>query len=315
MEKRRGKSEQRGLATFTTVSYPSFLSPDHPNMTSSTVMREIGNGFGVALRHPTRLMQRWIQRAHPGAQLPMLEIGCADGVASLRALSRGAAVIANDINTDMLEEMRSRAAAGNAHAQNQDEPHMREQRQGSLASVQSAAMPLASSAPSALTLLPGTFPAVLSQLPTGSVGDTLSSNVIHFLSPDALRAALSELRRVMAPSATLFLECDSPHMNTALRWPYLLRRALCATHPGFFIFGNRVAAEDATAFPLPRSALPPRLSAMRHYHMLEPAFLQQCLQEAGFEVQRCELTPPSDADPLGLALDGREVLEAEAVVA
>jgi SAM-dependent methyltransferase len=261
------------------------------------MFRVVSNGYGVALRQPSRQMQRWIELASPKNTLPMLEIGAADGVATLAALRRGAAIIANDLNVEFLNELKGAAAAATPEA----------------ASERQAGRPGWGTLADGLTLLPGSFQASLTQLPRGSVGHVLSANVFHFLSPDMMREGLRELHRVMQPGAKLLLEADSPLARTPLRHIYHLRRWLGATHPGLFLFGARQDAGDTEALPLPRRFLPERLSAVRHYHMLDPDILGRYLEDAGFRIERCELTPTMPGDMLNLTLDGREVAEAVAV--
>lgn len=258
------------------------------------MFRVVSNGYGVALRQPSRQMQRWIELASPKNTLPMLEIGAADGVSTLAALRRGAAVIANDLNVEFLNELKEQAAAATPEAASACRAGW-----GTLAD--------------GLTLLPGNFQSSLTQLPNGSVGHVLSANVFHFLSPDMMREGLRELHRVMQPGAKLLLEADSPLVRTSLRHIYRLRCWLGATHPGLFFFGARRDAGDTEAFTLPRRFLPARLSAVRHYHMLDPDVLGRYLEEAGFQIERCELTPIMPGDVLDLALDGREMMEAIAV--
>ena len=117
----------------------------------------------------------------PAAPGPALDIGAAYGVASLAALSRGARVIANDIDDRHLEILRGRAPE---HIQ------------------------------SRLSLMPGSFPDGIDFAPE-SVGAVLICRVMHFFDGPAIERAAAKAMRWLAPGGKVFAVGETPFIGTA----------------------------------------------------------------------------------------------------
>ncbi len=107
---------------------------------------------------------------------PVLDMGCAYGVATRAALDRGATVHACDMEAGHLEILREEVPA---------------EQQARL--VTSA----------------GTLPDV--EFPEGAFGAILCSRVLHFLLADEIRATLTKMHAWLRPGGRLFLVADTPY--------------------------------------------------------------------------------------------------------
>lgn len=130
---------------------------------------------------------------------PVLDIGCAYGIASLAALATGASVIANDIDGSML------------HALEAQVPHAARHR---------------------LTLLCVSFPHEL-ELPPDSLDAAHASNLLNFLRGDEIDSGLAKLFCWLAPGGRIFSISGTPwaanvrrfipvfeqRLAKGLRWP------------------------------------------------------------------------------------------------
>lgn len=145
------------------------LSPaDHysiptPNQRGRTtaVLNEINEAFVAHAAHCRR---------------PVLDLGCAYGIASLAALATGATVIANDIDEAMLRTLQTRCPPG-------DRPR--------------------------LTVLRAAFPHGL-DFPADSLDAVHASNLFNFLRGEDIDFGLAKLRRWLAPGGRLFLISGTP---------------------------------------------------------------------------------------------------------
>eukprot|EP00056_Hartaetosiga_gracilis_P003520 m.64473 g.64473 ORF g.64473 m.64473 type:complete len:452 (+) comp11485_c1_seq1:116-1471(+) len=163
------------------------------------------NEFGVSYTSPTRIMLDWIQRATEQLVAPMMEIGCAYGVATLDALARGAGVFAIDIDKDHLESLADSAAKHGVPVEQ-------------------------------LWCVQGKVPDVLDDMEDESVSHVLAANVLHFLTPKELTETLKHLHRLMSHDSYLYIEVDSPFINGLgpLYYLYILKKALGFKFPGYF---------------------------------------------------------------------------------
>jgi SAM-dependent methyltransferase/GNAT superfamily N-acetyltransferase len=113
-------------------------------------------------------------------KFPVLDIGAAYGVATIPALEAGATVVANDISSEHLDELRGRTP-----------PRLLER----------------------LTTLPGKFPGEL-VFPPESFDAVHASQVLHFLTPDEVAAGLEAAFRWLRPGGRLFVLAATPYQAT-----------------------------------------------------------------------------------------------------
>jgi SAM-dependent methyltransferase len=139
-------------------------------------------------------------RAAADATYPVLDIGAAYGVATIAALEAGATVVASDLDVHHLDELRARAARA---------LHPR------------------------LTTVPGRFPDALSFSPE-SFDAIHCSQVLHFLTPEAVVAGLHLAFQWMRPGAKLFVVAATPYQATHCGFvtEFLRRKAGGARWPG-----------------------------------------------------------------------------------
>lgn len=109
-------------------------------------------------------------------QRPVLDIGCAFGIASLAALATGAVVIANDIDDAMLRTVQEQAPPA-------DRPR--------------------------LELRRAAFPHEL-DFPPGSLDAAHASNLLNFLRGEEIDAGLAKLHRWLAPGGRFFAISGTP---------------------------------------------------------------------------------------------------------
>lgn len=110
------------------------------------------------------------------AELPVLDIGAAFGLASLAALDAGATVIANDLDP--------------AH----------------LAAITNAVKPEQSAR---LRLAPGRFPRQL-RFAAACLSAVHASNVLHFLTGPQLQSGFASISHWLAPGGKLFVQASTP---------------------------------------------------------------------------------------------------------
>lgn len=108
--------------------------------------------------------------------LPVLELGCAYGVASIPALEAGARVTASDMEPRHLEILKDKVPAhllGN------------------------------------LELVVATLPQA--EFPAGRYGAILCSRVLHFLSGEDIETSVRKMAQWLAPGGRLYLVADTPY--------------------------------------------------------------------------------------------------------
>ena len=111
------------------------------------------------------------------ARLPVLDLGCAFGVAAHAALAAGATVIANDIDPFHLEETARNAPPGTSDR---------------------------------LRLAPGAFPAGL-DFDDGSLALVHASNLLNFLKGEEIDAGFASVFRWLAPGGRFLSMSGSPY--------------------------------------------------------------------------------------------------------
>jgi SAM-dependent methyltransferase len=132
-----------------------------------------GHGFMELELNPTS--QRLVERA-AGLDGPLLDLGCAYGVATLAALSRGASVVACDMDKRHLRVLRRRA------------PRRHRAR---------------------LSTIAATLPDV--DFPPQSFAAVHCSRCLHFLRPEELRIALRKMRQWLRPGGQAYLVTTTCH--------------------------------------------------------------------------------------------------------
>lgn len=133
------------------------------------------NGTGFMFEVLDGYASSWIQQAD-GSNAPLLEIGCAYGVATIAALEAGAQVVACDMEPAHLQILRSRAPAA-LHAR--------------------------------LDCVAGRLPEV--EFRDGRFAAILCSRVLHFLSGPEIDAAVAAMARWLRPGGHLYLVSDTPY--------------------------------------------------------------------------------------------------------
>ncbi len=136
------------------------------------------NQMGFMTTKPDEFSQQLIDYAAQASE-PMLEIGAAYGVATIRAIEQGAVVIANDLEPKHLEILQQKLPE-----------NMRNQ----------------------LILKPGRFPDELN-LPTSTVSCALACRVIHFFDGDTIRHALAKLYDWIKPGGKLAVVVETPYVK------------------------------------------------------------------------------------------------------
>ncbi|EGD76883.1 hypothetical protein PTSG_08230 [Salpingoeca rosetta] len=251
---------------------PDAASPSHPTPapqpeTPHSNYTVTSNRCGMMSNEPSAFMHTWIARAESNPQQPMMDIGCAYGVATLGALEKGARVIAIDLEPNHLASVQTAA-------QHRNIPKAR------------------------LRCIEGGVPETLAELRSGSVSHVLAANVFHFLSPTALTRTLKSLHRVMASESFLHIQVDSPFMRGlgAFYYVYALRKFLGHHFPGYLPIPES----------LQRHMFPDYLH-VRRYQVMDADVLRAAVERAGFEIVRAGYEPVDDeSDILGISLDGRE---------
>ena len=133
------------------------------------------NGTGFMFEIRDRFANAFIEYAGQ-CGCPVLEVGCAYGVATLPALEAGARITASDLDPRHLDILRSKVP-----------PHF-------LGNLQ---------------LKAGALPHI--DFPTGHYGAILCSRVLHFLSGEDIDASVRKMARWLAPGGHLYLVADTPY--------------------------------------------------------------------------------------------------------
>lgn len=132
--------------------------------------------------------------------LPSLEIGAAYGFTVMKALKKGAKIIANDVHAEHLNILKK-----NVPAQYRD----------------------------ALQLKAGKFPEEL-VFESGSLGAILVSRVFHFFTPEELQESARIMFQWLAPGGKIFIVVDSPYLKPWERFipTYEARKKAGVIYPG-----------------------------------------------------------------------------------
>jgi len=137
------------------------------------------NKMGYMMAKPDNLNQAFIDFAGI-AETPVLDIGCAYGVATIPALKKGAVVIANDADERHLELLKSQAPVSSLER---------------------------------LQLKPGRMPDDL-DFPEGSLGAVLASRVLNFIYPHKLEESFHLIFKWLRKGGQFFYLGGSPWFGT-----------------------------------------------------------------------------------------------------
>lgn len=158
------------------------------------------NRMGYMLSIPDEFNQAFIDFASH-AEGPVLDIGAAYGLATLKALENGAYVVSNDLDERHLEILKSKTP-----------PQFLDR----------------------LELKPGRIPHGV-DFPQNSFSAVLASRVLNFLLPEEMEIAVREIFRWLKPGGRFFILGGTPDMQTFRRfYPlYAERKAKGLPYPGF----------------------------------------------------------------------------------
>jgi len=176
-----------------------------------------------------------------------LDIGCAYGVATLAALEQGARVCACDMEQAHLDILKERTPPADR---------------------------------TRLRTCVGVLPEV--EFPAAGFAAVLASRVLHFLSGDAIEAAVAGMYAWLQPGGRLFLVADTPYTGPWYRQAaaYEARKAAGERWPGLI--------DDYPAL------LPPGTDPQGHPHFinpLDPDLLHRTCEAAGFTIITAEFLP------------------------
>ena len=149
--------------------------PSVPKGWGDSGMRPTLNGTGFMFEVLDEFADDYIQYA-ASVDAPVLEVGCAYGVASLPALAAGATVSACDLDQGHLDILRESAP--------EDQRHRLECVQGALPGV---------------------------DFPANHFGAVLCSRVLHFLDGSAVDASVRKMYRWLQPGGRIYLVADTPY--------------------------------------------------------------------------------------------------------
>lgn len=174
------------------------------------------NNMGYMTSSLDPFSQRWIDRA-VSSQQPSLEIGAAYGVATVEAITKGAAVTANDIDQRHLEILKEKVPS---ELQNR------------------------------LQLAPGRFPSDLS-FPDNSFGSLLACRVLHFLEPADLEKGFEKVSRWLTPGGQAFIVTETPFLKNFAQFipVYESRKKKGDPYPGFIADVLQWAPERGLSLP------------------------------------------------------------------
>jgi len=186
---------------------------------ASAVSVVTSNRLGRTSVTLNELNELFVEHAQ-SARLPVLDLGCAFGVASLAALARGAQVIANDVDEAHLAHVKA-SAPGKHQAR--------------------------------LTTLRGAFPDEL-DFPDGSLSSVHASNLLNFLSGEQIEAGAHKVFRWLEPDGKVFVISGTPYARNIQGFipTYEERRRRGVRWPGECEDLRRYSA-DATMDELPAS--------------------------------------------------------------
>lgn len=227
------------------------------------------NGTGAMTTRLLSCSEAFVDFA-AGTRGEVMDMGCAYGVVTLAALERGARVLAVDI----------------------DERHLR---------ILAARVP--DELRGRLSMHAGALPDM--ELPANRYAAIHAARVLHFLKPDAFRAALRRMASWLAPGGKLFVTCDSPYFPhwSARVEQYEQLAAQGHEWPGYIddlaaYFRRRAHAGAGNAMDTGEHATG-ALSGAALINLVDPDTLARECRLAGLEIE--------EAGFEGLALDDDEV--------
>jgi SAM-dependent methyltransferase len=225
-------------------------------------IRQTANRMGWSTDVLSEVSTAFVQAAAEATHA-VLDIGAAYGVATIAALEAGATVVANDLDVHHLDELLARTA-----------PHLQPR----------------------LTTVPGRFPDGLS-FPMESFDAIHCSQVLHFLTPDEVVAALDRAFQWLRPGGKLFVVAATPYQAThrAFVTEFLRRKARGARWPG--VINPLRDYNHHWSASLNPSWL----------HVFDEEILAAAVRDAGFDVDSARLFS-RDGLPDFCRLDGRENL-------
>jgi len=158
---------------------------------------------------------------------PVLDIGAAYGVATLKALAKGASVIANDIDQRHLDILWERAP--------------KSQR-------------------SRLQLKPGSFPHEL-HFTSNSIRAVLIARVFHFFSGPLIEESIAKIHEWLIPEGKLFIIAETPYLKSLQKFIplYEERKREGNLWPGFIKDIAAFAPDRAKNLPLQMNMLDPEI--------------------------------------------------------
>ncbi|WOO39550.1 class I SAM-dependent methyltransferase [Rubellicoccus peritrichatus] len=223
----------------------SELSPDVKNWIQPTL-----NNQGIMVKQLCKNSKAFIEFA-ASTDLPVVDMGCAYGVATLPALEKGANVIACDLEPRHIAELKREAERRNL---------------------------------SGLTTRTGHFPEDYSFTPN-SLAAFHSSYVLHFLTGEKLVAGLKSIKEWLTSNGKLFINTATPYLplveNFAPEYERLLQNGV--RWPGEMY----EKALEHYFNPLISEYLPPE-SMPRFVHFFDKVVLSRTLQEAGFVIEHID---------------------------
>ncbi|MTH97967.1 class I SAM-dependent methyltransferase [Roseibium sp. RKSG952] len=209
-------------------------------------VRRTSNKHGVTIQELNRVSRDFI-KASAQATLPVMDMGCAYGVATLPVLEKRKHVIACDLNPEHLDVLREKTPP-------EFQPY--------------------------LTTQPGKFPQDF-DFPPNSLEAILCSYVLHFLTGEDLVIALAKLRNWLVPGGRLFANVVSPmfysfagfaaeydRRKATETWPGIMDKETIRKHiaPGYLEWIGEDAMFDFC-------------------HAFDKEFFARTLEDAGFTVE------------------------------
>lgn len=221
-----------------------------PDTDLDSWVRPTVNHRGVMVKHLSSNSQAFIDFAAQ-AKMPVIDMGCAYGVATLPALEKGAKVIACDLEPQHLAEI-VRVATEKEFT--------------------------------GLTTEVGRFPQDF-QFEENSIAAFHSSFVFHFLTGDQVMEGLGKVRKWLIPGGKVFLNTGTRYMpflrdfqaeyecrlQNGVRWPGEIDEDTI----------DRFADADFKTVQ-PPEAVP------RFIHMFDKAILSRALNESGFTIEHID---------------------------
>lgn len=242
------------FATISTEEYCHWIGTINPVRQNIKTLNQKGSAYCFN----TELTNAFLEEC---AQKHVLEIGCAYGIKSMQIVQKGAYLVANDLSSSHIELMQK---AFNHFAEHYPCFNNVNYIRGNLLEME----------------LTQQFEAILIE------------SVLHFLSPNEIRAALAKMNELLIDEGKVYITVSSPFLKHFAQ-VYEERKNAGDPWPGFFAD--------------PESIHPDNARLHKPYHTFDFETLQRELNLAGFEVVSAKYIdkPHQEQD---LAYDGREGL-------